>query len=153
MRLYEFEGTRIPNPLNGGKVSADAYEAMEIIDDIEADLIEELSYILPPTLTQSDRLRQIRQFIDQNLGKVTTVPIAKLIPFEPDYDKEHILRGVKSELADVYLLNGKYYINDGNHRVIAAHLKGEKLVKVNIFDTADITKEADRLWLKRTNAQ
>lgn len=147
MRLFEFEKERISNPLNNGEVSTEAYHAMDLINDIEGDLSEELRYI-HPNMPRRQFYSVLRTTI-RDLGKVINIPISKLIPFEPDYDPVHIQQGLKTEPADVYSLYGKYYVNDGNHRVIAAHLSGAKTVKVTLVDTNDVVKKTDELYLKR----
>lgn len=144
--LREFDNTYVPNPLNGGKLSAETYEAMDIINDIEGDLMEEVSATMPGKSVQ-DRVRAMRETI-RGLGKVTTMPITKLVPFEPEYNPDHIAR-IQSAPADVYLLSGKYYVNDGNHRVIAAHLNGKQTVSVNLIDTADIIAKTDEMFVSR----
>jgi len=77
----------------------------------------------------------------QKYGKITNIPIKKLIATEPFLDKNHLDKIMKGEattpsdkLPNVYKVGNAYYIGDGNHRVVAAALQGNQTVKVLLLD-------------------
>lgn len=141
MHIFELferaQRDRIPNPLNGGVVSPQVYEFMDYIDDVESDFIEELN--LDPSLPIQQRVSLARDKINE-LGTVMDIEISKLTSMEPDYDKIHADSITNGEPASVYKHNNTYYINDGNHRVIAAYNKGDKTTKANVVDVEDMLK-------------
>lgn len=157
MRLIELidsatdEG-RVKNPLNKGKVDDSVWQKFDIIDEIEADVYDELKQVSPGENMQS-RLKRGRELIN-NLGKRTVLPIANLISTEPSYDPVHVknITGTETSLPDVYNLNNEYIVRDGNHRILAQHLAGEKTIAVNLIDTDDITKLADTYFDARKKA-
>lgn len=125
--------------------------AMDIIDEIEGKLI---SKQMPPRNPGSSSMEWATQYgqlahkIRRQLGKVGTIPIAKLKALETHLDEEHVrrlLQGEKGksieELPVVYWLNSGAYIGDGNHRVAAEHARGNDKVKVLLLDFRQHEKE------------
>lgn len=152
MKIIEIEDKqRIKNPLNGGVLPPFAYDAMEVFDDIEGDLSEEIRFIKPDVDLRT-RIRIVRDKIN-SLGKLKELPIKELVSLEPSYDPDHIKSNLKSNPPDIYLYNDVYYVNDGNHRVISAHLNGKKSIKCNVIDLDDVVKYTDVLYMKRDSGK
>lgn len=145
MRLKELLEDRTENPL--GKMPADAYQVMEIFDEIENDFAQAL---LPDdTRPYPEKVKEIRQAI-RDLGQIKSVPISKLNTMEPDIDMEHakaLAAGNpnKNGPAIVYFFDNEYYINDGNHRVVAQFLQGKESAEVLVIDTDTIVRKTDQL--------
>lgn len=74
----------------------------------------------------------------QEFGNVVDIPTNKLIATETKLDKAHLDKimkaGMSEKLPDVYKMDGKYYLSDGNHRAAAAALQGNQIVKVLLLD-------------------
>ncbi len=66
-------------------------------------------------------------------AKETDIPISKLIGTEDTVGKRALM-SPSSELPFVEHSNGKYYVRDGNHRVIAQYLKGAKSIRAKLAD-------------------
>lgn len=120
------------------------FSAMDTIDEIEGELINQHMPRDNSGGSPLDRARQIGQFTNQlrrKIGKVGTVPINQLKAIETHLDEEHVRRlvqGGKSnnteELPVVYVISTGAYIGDGNHRVAAEHVKGNDRVRVLLLD-------------------
>ncbi len=81
----------------------------------------------------------------QAFGNVVNIPIDRLIATETKLNKSHldkIVQGEPSEkLPDVYKINSKYYLSDGNHRAAAAALQGKQSIKVLLLDIAKLKND------------
>jgi len=95
-----------------------------------------------------DALREIDQFA----GEVVDFPIGKIISIEPTLDDKHVSALVKgstdkssSEFPKVYLFKNRHYSLDGNHRLAAEHIKGNKSTNVLLLDVNRIEKFAKSL--------
>jgi hypothetical protein len=122
MRLFELN-----NPLGFDAAAIDAM--LERFSDAEGEYGTRMGY----TWAGGEVIRKIQE----NLGEVQDVPISKIVSTEPELNDEHLAKiksGIpykaSSKLPWAYFYGGKYYVNDGNHRVVAAHLAGEKTVKM-----------------------
>lgn len=122
MRLHELK-----NPLGFPAAEIDAM--IDRFGEAEGEYGERMGY----TWAGGEVIRKIQE----NLGEVHDVPISKIVSTEPELNDEHLAKiksGVpykaSSKLPWAYFYGGKYYVNDGNHRVVAAHLAGEKTVKM-----------------------
>ena len=148
-QLFERDG-RIPNPLLQGEID---YDVMDDIDDIENDYHQALHHGREDSKNMSiqDRLNVSRDHMRSELAKIVDVPIKELTPFEPDYDKEHVdnIAGKNNPPSEVYKHNGKYYINDGNHRVLADLAAGKSTTKARVIDTAEVKAAAKRMWAEK----
>lgn len=136
-QLFERDN-RIPNPLLKGEID---YDAMDEFDDIENDY--HAAYHKgkgTESLPIQQRIQMSRDDMRSKLGKQMELPIKDLLPFEPDYDKEHVdsIKGKNNPPCEVYKHNGKYYINDGNHRVLADLAAGKNTTSARVIDTADV---------------
>ena len=150
MKLHQLiteyqERERIPNPLNGGEVPQEVYDFMDELDEIESAFHDAVHNHVAGGDVQS-RIQETRREINK-LGKVQNIDINKLIPMEPDYDKAHTDSITKSDPATVYLHNGKYYIGDGNHRVLADYNKGQQQTSANVINVQDIIDRTHQLDL------
>lgn len=136
-QLFERDN-RIPNPLLKGEID---YDAMDEFDDIENDY--HTAYHKgkgTENMPIQQRAQLSREDMRSKFGKQMELPIKDLVPFEPDYDKEHVesIRGMNNPPCEVYKHNGKYYINDGNHRVLADLAAGKNTTSARVIDTADV---------------
>jgi len=81
-------------------------------------------------------------------GHVMEVPIDKVDAEEtqlhPGKIKEYI-RHPPSEQGTALSGGGRYYLLDGNHRLLAAHLRGDKTVKLRVSPAAEETLNATSL--------
>lgn len=68
-------------------------------------------------------LKEIR--IDEIVTTQPFVQANKLKRFEKDVNTEDVC---------VLKMNDKYYLGDGNHRIVASYLKGKKTVKVRVYE-------------------
>ncbi len=80
--------------------------------------------------------------------QLARLPIASLLSTEPKLEKEHIEALVRGDdvkessfMPIIFRLNDGDWIVDGNHRVVAAHLKGEKEVPVELLDLRQLEAE------------
>ena len=94
--------------------------------------------------TQRDNevLRQRRREVGNNTSEVE-LPIASLIGIEDTVGKRG-LTTPSTELPYVEKIGGKYYIVDGNHRVVAAYLNGAQTIRAELadFDAYDQAQSA-----------
>ena len=136
-QLFERDN-RIPNPLLQGEID---YDAMDEFDDIENDYHAAFHRGKDTeNMNIQQRVQMSRDDMRSRLGKIMELPIKDLSPFEPDYDKEHVesIKGKNNPPCEVYKHNGKYYINDGNHRVLADLAAGKNTTSARVIDTADV---------------
>ena len=111
------------------------------IDEIESVYYTELKRQLGNkynTMTIRDRGRALRQ-----LANVESVPISKIVSTEKwlDSDKINTIRAgnnsnPSSELPVLFQIGNKFIASDGNHRIVALTLNGEKTIQASVF-TAD----------------
>ena len=142
-QLFE-RSNSIPNPL--GSMPDDVYDMMDEFDDIESDYADAL-HNHSDEIDLHTKIQQTRESIN-SLGKIVNIEISKLLTMEPDVDPDHLkLLQVtpNNEPAAVYLHKGKYYINDGNHRVAAAHANKQTTIKVRVVNTQDIISKTRQL--------
>lgn len=134
MKLQQLFEKMIPNPL-GQSCSS---EIMNQFDDLETEFANWGFSHLPSPQKFIEANKMLKQ-----LGTPQNVDIDHLIPLEPQVDSEHIQKLIQtgsSDLPWVYLYKNKMYINDGNHRVVAAKLAGNKQVKVQLVDVDKVYK-------------
>ena len=137
-----YDSHRVKNPLPNvmsmeDPLFGEAFDAMDeaVYTFIFQNAEQEAMYKqLPPR----QKAAMVKEMTAQ-LSKQTKLPIASLISTEPTIDKRHI-EALKTGTTQhkgnpsVFKYKGKNFIEDGNHRVIAAHLAGEKDVTVNFLD-------------------
>ncbi len=133
-QLFE-KDNRVPHPF--GERTSDIEDVMDEFWDIEGDLCDKLfpssKY---PDMAPSDKMRQTTLYMIKQ-GSAMDVKISDLNHIEPDVDPvtvSHYQQNPSDKLPVVYKFNGKLYINDGNHRVVAAHNNGDQTVKVTVVD-------------------
>lgn len=138
--LMEQENARtMPNPL--GTPPSWVYDMMNDFSEIESTFARTFY----PDLRPLDRLKRGNQRL-KSLGMPKVVNIDQLTPIEPELDPKHVQALVNKtggELPWVYLYQGKMVINDGNHRVAAAKLRGDTTVKVNLVDLNNVKTMLD----------
>lgn len=137
----QIDSDRIANPI--GLPPEEIYDIMDELWEIEGaffNVINKDSH----DLSSVQQARKSSEAII-NLGKTVNMAVSDLIPMEPGLDPEHLkVAHLNDKLAVVYLYKGKYYINDGNHRVASMFQRGHTHIKVNVVDVNDIisaTKE------------
>jgi len=150
MRLSELEKTRTTNPLNNGTVDDRAWEIMDVFDDVQADLSDELK-LINPEIHRDELVAQLVR-LRRECGRTTTIAIDKLISIEPDFSKAHVdkITGSDTKLPLVFKIKNEYVIADGNHRIIAKYLSGDKTVAVNSVDIKDFVDLVDTYYRART---
>lgn len=143
MKLEDiFEKREYKNPFpnvisSKDQLFGDAFDEMD--DHVYAyiEMIPELKdqYKNASTRGAADIVMQVRN----KLSPETTLPIDKLISSEPTLDKAHIdaimnKTFVKGKIPYVIKYDNKYIVVDGNHRVVASFLSGEKNIRVKLMD-------------------
>lgn len=90
--------------------------------------------------------RMARKF----LGTMEDVPISQTISIEPYLDGEHLKALVHNKSGGdpdnkitLIKLQDKYYIQDGNHRVVAAAMRGEETINALVIDVTEFAKTQD----------
>lgn len=72
----------------------------------------------------------------ENFLGVKEVDISKIVTVQP-YVQANKLKKFKGSVdtSDIKLLKigNKYYVGDGNHRIVASYLQGKKKVKVQVY--------------------
>lgn len=132
---YDFEN---PLPI------IDNPDVWDDIDEIESFYYTELKRQLGNkynTMTPRDRARALHR-----LAKVETVPISKILGTEKwlNSDKIKAIRAgnnssSSSEFPVLFQIGDKFIVSDGNHRIVALALNGEKTIRASVF-TADMNK-------------
>ena len=125
----------IPTPFN--KFPKNAHDIMDIFWEIESEFIT-LIMKQNPSFSVSEAAHFKEKF-----GNVVTVKIKDLIPMEPTIDDSYT--SLNSKLPSVYLYKNKMYVNDGNHRVSQAFLKGNENIEINLIDIQNLIKNATNL--------
>lgn len=131
--------TMIPNPL--GTPPSNIGDMMDEFSDIESGFAELMFSNVPSPQRYVMGMKELR-----GNGSIQNISIDKLIPLEPELDQDHINNinaGEPVKMSGgthplVYRYNGKYYINDGNHRVAAAKIRGETSIPVLVVDLSVI---------------
>jgi hypothetical protein len=140
----ELDADRIPNPL--GEPPEDVEEVMNAFWDIELEIWEALHGNGKSDGKSFEQKAKETAAAISHLGTKATLPISTLIPFEAGVDPTHVQDAYKNtNLPTVYLYQGKYYINDGNHRIASHKLRGATSVVVNVVNTNDILAAAERM--------
>jgi len=116
------------------------------------DLAEELDdKILADAKTRGIKpngLREIGALLKQGrmaAGNMETVPIAKIVASEDMLDGKHLdaltnHKATTGSSGEVTLLKyqGKYYAQDGNHRIAAAAARGDNQINALVLDMDNI---------------
>jgi hypothetical protein len=65
---------------------------------------------------------------------IKNVPMSSIICTEPTLDPDNVKK--PRNLKPPYLIEhkGKFYVQDGNHRVVRAYLDGKKSIKANVIE-------------------
>ena len=122
-----------------------------IQDDDVFELIDEVDNVLLQKYKDEhgiDRLENYRDagkftvIMREREGTVEDVPISQIVSLEKYLSKDHInaLRGkadvkISSDMPLFYKQGNTYFAGDGNHRIVAAHLDGEKTIRGLVLDT------------------
>jgi hypothetical protein len=139
MKLDQLLEKEIPNPL--GKPPQNMADILNYFDEVEADFRETIQ---PKGDTVLARIRDLYDQIRKK-GSLQDVDISKIIPIEPLLDDNHIQNIISgspinssSKLPWGYLYNNKIYLCDGNHRVAADKIRGNKTTKMIVIDIKDL---------------
>lgn len=136
------------NPLNGGKVDQSFHDAMDYIEEVQGDLLWELrDENQRKTMSPKERADLIYQTELKWFG-TTAVDVDTLIATEPDYDLQHVkhlMDNPSGKAPRVYEYEGKRYIADGNHRVLAAYFSKQKQVNVNLVNVKQYEEKLHQL--------
>lgn len=122
------KGGHIPLSSFDEKLSGDAAEAL---------------YDFQERLGMEDRDKKVRDAAErkyQSMHRKVDVDIDRLVATQPYVLTQDVER-LRSKIANVnpdhirvVKHNGKYFVDDGHHAVVAAQLRGEKRIKVNMID-------------------
>lgn len=84
-------------------------------------------------------------------SKVQHVPIKKIVSHQ-NAVKRHIVEEYKKkpgrDLPMLHKVGGKYFVEDGNHRIVAKKEKGDKTVRARVFEKELIAKLDDLIEFK-----
>ena len=74
---------------------------------------------------------------DDNFKGVQEVPVSKIVSVQP-YVQSHKLLGFDGDIdtstVSVLKIGDKFYLGDGNHRIVTAFLRGNKKVNVKVYE-------------------
>lgn len=85
-------------------------------------------------------IRLLNQKMAENSYLKIDLPITKLIATQktvnPDFETidQRYLTGDDQRLPFVVKYGSSFYVSDGHHRIVFAHHKGARIVKVRLFD-------------------
>ena len=81
----------------------------------------------------------------KHLGTMEDVPISQTISIEPYLDGEHLRSLVHNKpttdpsgVITLIKSGDKYYVQDGNHRVVAAAFRGDETINALVLDVNNI---------------
>ena len=93
-------------------------------------------------LTWRENIAQAKEAI----GVPTRLPINKLLTIEEYLKPSALLRKAGDKFSSrrpvIYKVDGTYVVSDGNHRVVQAHLNGEKDIEVDLIDVDAFERQA-----------
>lgn len=128
-----------PLPLAG---HAELNRAFDLAEELDDKIVAE--YKKRHGITKFKNLREIGDVLKAErpkYGKVESVPIANILASEDTLDGEHLRALVNKQKttpasgqATVLKIGNKYYAQDGNHRIAAAYLRGEKTIDVLVLE-------------------
>lgn len=114
-----------------GKSVAEAKTALSMLPKMDGDS----SRVRMPFPVEFPRLA-FKKIGKKGVGKVKLSDLKAIEPgVYPGKVKQYIEKGPgtkPSDLPTVAVVNGEYYLQDGNHRAVAAHLLGESEIDVNL---------------------
>ena len=137
-----------PNPLTVGDDDVTS-PVFDMGDDLVNKLIAKYRAIKKYANMQYPELAVMAR---KHLGTMEDVPISQTISIEPYLDGEHLRALVHNKpttdpsgAITLIKLQDKYYIQDGNHRVVAAAFRGEKTINGLVIDVTEYanTQELD----------
>lgn len=74
---------------------------------------------------------------DENFVGVQSVNVSDIVTVQPNVQANKLLSfnsPVDTSTVSVLKIGDKYYLGDGNHRIVAAYLKGNEKVKVKVYE-------------------
>ena len=104
-----------------------------VIDDAERRMIRAAGMPFPIDEASKDRVH--KQFEACPECKQKSVPLSLIVATQRDIDDEHVqkmLHKPDEEPIDVVSMNGKYYLDDGHHRAVAARYRGESTIPARV---------------------
>ena len=130
-----------PNPLPIPD-SATLNKVFDVSDDIESKLVakyrESKEYANTPYPELSRKVRS-------DWGTMEDVPISKIVGSEKLLDGEHLRALVHNKpttttdnVITLIKSGDKYYVQDGNHRVVAAAFRGDETINALVLDVNNI---------------
>ena len=131
-----------PVPLAG---HAELNRAFDLAEELDDKILAE--YKKKHNIQKFTNLGEIGKVLKAerpNYGKVESVPVSSILASEDVLDGEHLKALVNSKQTtapsgQVTLLKigNKYYAQDGNHRIAASFLRGEKTIDALVLNVGD----------------
>ena len=112
----------------------------KILNSADPMYVEDFAYDIKNVVPQIDRAKymELRKQVTKGPKEEVekTLPINKLISDQPEVNspgvKQYLTDTHTIEPIDVLEIDGKYYVEDGNHRVMAAIQRGDKTIKAKV---------------------
>jgi len=140
------EGYDFVNPLPVIQ-NDDAFELIDHVDGVLLQMYKDEQGI-EGNLPDYRQAGSITVSMREREGTVQDVPIAQIVSLEKYLNKKHIdgLRRqddvkTSSNMPLFYKQGNTYYAGDGNHRIVAQHLNGDKTIKGLVLDIANYPNE------------
>lgn len=150
MKIFEIERKiTSQNPLNNGILLPISHEAKDHIRQVQSELLREIKYI-KSNLPLKQQIKLVKYSIN-SLGNQKTLKIENLISFKKVYDQNILKSDLSSIQPIVYIYKNKYFIIDGDEKVIKSKIKGKKDIVAKVIDTKAISKYTQFLYNKRSN--
>jgi len=141
--IVEDEDRNYPNPLPSIGMNHPLFtQWADMADEVESTLIQRYKQENGIEQLQGREYGNALQMMRERVGSVEILPISSLIATEPYLDEGHLNATVNnterlktsSKMPVVYKMGDKLIIGDGNHRIVAEHLKGKKQIKALLVD-------------------
>ena len=134
-----------PNPLPIAN-SAELNRAFDLAEDLDDKILADYKrkHNISHRLSGLGEIGKILKAERPKYGKVETVPISNVLASEDMLDGKHLKaladkRETTPASGQTTLLKvgNKYYVQDGNHRIAAAFLRGEKTIDALVLNVGD----------------
>lgn len=138
---------KLPNPIPFDKNKV--YNSFELADEVEGELAN--LYKKEHGITQFQSGRDYANALKiqrKKFGKIIDVPINKITASEPHLYQQQLdallqNKDVRksSEIPIIYKIGKDYIVGDGNHRIAATAMQGNKSIKALVLDFDKINKQ------------
>jgi len=145
--IHEDQEREFPNPVpfNQSKV----YDVFDLADEVEGELVslykQEHGIDEFVSGREYGKAAKIQR---QKYGKIADIPINNITSSESHLYKPQVdalVSGAQiktsSDIPILYKVGNEYIVGDGNHRVTAELLKGNKSVKALVLDLSELSKQ------------